>query len=402
MESFADIAADVVLDATWDTLYLVPFLLAVYLFMEWLEHKAGDATQRAVRKAGALGPLVGAVLGAFPQCGFSAMGATLYAGRVVTLGTLFAVFLSTSDELLPMMIAEHAPIGQMLAILGVKVVIGMAMGFAVDAVLRMRRRPEEPLAIHKLCAQDHCECSGECATCRENPELTYEHDRILEACACEHDHTHAHDRAHAHDRDHAHAHDYACDRDHDHACDHDHVCDHDHDHAHDHAHGSQNLDCGGRDGDFGPVDGGSGCECEHHHPHQHTGTHIVKSALKHTVQVSAFIWVVSLLLGAAFAVAGEDAVAQVLAANPVAAVFASGLVGLIPNCAASVAVIELYLEGVLGTGAMMSGLLVASGVGLLVLCRSNRNWRQNAVIIAVLYGIGVAWGLVFLALGVVF
>lgn len=353
MENFTDILLDIVVDATKDTLYLVPFLLVVYLLMEWLEHKAGDATQRAVRKAGVAGPLVGAVLGAFPQCGFSAMGATLYAGRVVTLGTLFAVFLSTSDELLPMMIAEHAPLGQMLEILVVKVIIGMIMGFAADAALHILKKPEEPLAIHKICAQDHCECSGECATCAANPELTYEHDRVLEACTCEHEHAHEH--GHGHDGERMHG----CGDE----------CDH-------------------------------GCECEHEHAHQHTGTHIVKSALKHTVKVTLFIWLISLVLGGVFEVVGEEALAQVLAANPVASVFVSALVGLIPNCAASVAIIELYLEGVLGTSAMMAGLLVAAGVGLLVLCRTNRNAKQNLIIIAILYGCGVFWGLLFLLTGV--
>lgn len=355
MESVFEIVIDVVVDATKDTVYLIPFLLVVYLLMEWLEHKAGDATQNAVRRAGAAGPLVGAVLGAFPQCGFSAMGATLYAGRVITLGTLFAVFLSTSDELLPMMIAEQAPLGQMLAILGAKIVIGLIMGFVVDAVLRARKREQEPLAIHRICAQDKCDCSGECETCHNNPELTYEHDRILAECACEYEHAHEH--GHGHGEEHMHGCGPACDH---------------------------------------------GCECEHEHEHQHTGTHIVKSAVKHTLKVTLFIWLISLVLGGLFEVVGEEALANLLAANPVASVFFSGLVGLIPNCAASVAIIELYLEGMLGTGAMMSGLLVAAGVGLLVLCRTNRNATQNIAIIVALYVIGVAWGLLFMALGISF
>lgn len=355
MENLLDILFDIVFDATKDTLYLIPFLLVVYLLMEWLEHKAGDAPREAVRRAGSAGPLIGAVLGAFPQCGFSAMGATLYAGRVITLGTLFAVFLSTSDELLPMMIAEHAPVGQILAILIAKVVVGMVMGFAIDAVLRARRRLHEPLAIHKICAQDKCECSGECVTCRNNPELTYEHDRVLAACECTREHAHEHG----------------------------------------HGQGDRRLhDCG--------PDCDHGCECEHEHEHQHTGTHILRSAVKHTLKVTLFIWVVSLVLCGLFAFVGEDAMSQALSSNPVASVFASALVGLIPNCAASVAIIELYLEGMLGTGAMMSGLLVASGVGLLVLCRTNRDAKQNLLIIAALYVIGVAWGLLFMGLGISF
>ena len=108
--NFADIAFDVVQDAVIDTLYLIPFLLVTYLAMEWLEHKTGARTQEAIRGAGKAGPAIGALLGVVPQCGFSAAASTLYAGRVVTLGTLFAVYLSTSDEMLPIFIAEQVPV----------------------------------------------------------------------------------------------------------------------------------------------------------------------------------------------------------------------------------------------------------------------------------------------------
>ena len=128
----------------------------------------------------------------------------------------------------------------------------------------------------------------------------------------------------------------------------------------------------------------------------------MRSAVKHTLKVTLFIWIVSLVLCGLFAFVGEDAMSQALSSNPVASVFASALVGLIPNCAASVAIIELYLEGMLGTGAMMSGLLVAAGVGLLVLCRTNRDAKQNLLIITALYVIGVVWGLLFMGLGISF
>lgn len=93
-----DLLIDILLDAGKDTLSLVPFLLVTYLALETLEHVAGDSVNGAIKRAGAAGPVVGSLLGMVPQCGFSAMAATLYAGRVVTLGTLVAVFLSTSDE----------------------------------------------------------------------------------------------------------------------------------------------------------------------------------------------------------------------------------------------------------------------------------------------------------------
>ena len=228
-----------------------------------------------------------------PQCGFSAVAATLWAGRVITLGTLFAVFLSTSDEMLPIFIAEQVPLIVILKILGAKIVVGMVMGFVVDAGMRLARRIDAPLHIHDLCERDHCHC---------------------------------------------------------------------------------------HDGEGG----------------------ILKSALKHTLQVTVFIFVITIVLNGVLEVVGEDALGEFLGANPALSVFGSALVGLVPNCAASVVIAQLYVSGVLGSGAMLAGLLVSAGVGLLVLVRTNRHWKQNVAIIVGLYAMGVFWGLVANALGIVF
>ena len=310
MEGFAEIAIDVLQDAVKDTLYLIPFLLVTYLVMEWLEHKTGARTQEAIRRAGNAGPAIGALLGVVPQCGFSAAAATFYAGRVVTLGTLFAVFLSTSDEMLPIFIAEQVPVHVLLGILGMKAVIGMAFGFAVDAVMRATHRDHKHLHIHEICERDHCDCNHGCDTCEHNPELVYEHADCHEGCAHEHSH---------------------------------------HDHSH---------------------DGG--------------WTTIVKSALKHTLQVTLFVFLVTLALDAVLVMVGEEALGSFLSSNELLAVVGSAIVGLIPNCAASVAIAQLYVEGVLGFGACMAGLLSAAGVGMLVLLRTNRRPAENAAIIVVL------------------
>ena len=314
-----------------DTLYLIPFLLLTYVAMEWLEHRTAGKTQEAIQHAGAAGPIVGAVLGVVPQCGFSAAAATLYAGRVVTLGTLFAVFLSTSDEMLPIFIAEQVPVETIAKILGAKLLIGMIMGFIVDTVLRLARRDKQKLRIHELCEQDRCHCNNECATCESNPELVYQHHDDC-AAGCSHEH-----------------------------------------HAH-----------------------------EHDHDHSHGWKSILKSALIHTVQVGVFVFLITFALNYVLEVVGEDALASFLGSNTVLSVLTSALVGLIPNCAASVAIAQLYLEGVLGAGAMMAGLLVSAGVGLLVLLRANRPLRQTIAIIVLLYVTGVAWGLVGNAFGIVF
>ena len=132
-----DLLIDILLDAGKDTLSLVPFLLVTYLALETLEHVAGDSVNGAIKRAGAAGPAVGSLLGMVPQCGFSAMAATLYAGRVVTLGTLVAVFLSTSDEMLPLLLAEQVPVQTMAMLLASKALIALVTGFIVDAAIRV-------------------------------------------------------------------------------------------------------------------------------------------------------------------------------------------------------------------------------------------------------------------------
>ena len=318
MEDIAHIIGHVLEHSIEDTLYLIPFLFVTYLAMEWLEHKAGDKAEEAVRRAGAAGPVVGALVGIVPQCGFSAAAATLWAGRVITLGTLFAVFLSTSDEMLPIFLAEQVAPMTILKIMGVKLIIGMVMGFVVDAAIRLARRDREKLRIHELCERDHCHCNGDCETCEQQPELAY---------------------------------------------------------------------------DF---------EHDEEHEHHHEGGSILRSALKHTVQVTVFIFVITLVLDGALELVGEDALGAFLGSNPVLSVLGSALVGLVPNCAASVVIAQLYVEGALGAGAMMAGLLVSAGVGLLVLFRTNRRLRQNLIVLAGLWATGVFWGLIISAFGIAF
>ena len=287
-----------------DTLALVPLLFLTYLAMEAIEHVASDRVRGAVERSGKAGPVVGAALGALPQCGFSAMAATLYAGRVVTLGTLVAVVLSTSDEMVPVFLAHQEPLGRLIAIMVFKVVVGIAVGLVVDVALRAwHRAGDGHVHIHELCEREHCHC------------------------------------------------------------------DDDHDHAHEHAHGRWSI---------------------------------VRSALVHTVQVTLFILAVTFVFGLAIEYVGQDALGALLANHPVRSTFVSALVGLIPNCAASVAITELYLDGVLATGPMLAGLLASGGVGLLVLWRTNADARQNALITAFVYVVAVGVGLLVGASGMLF
>lgn len=379
---------DVFLDAFKDTLTLIPFLFITYLAMEALEHSAAQFSERIVVRAGKAGPVLGSLLGALPQCGFSAMAATLYAGRVVTVGTVFAVFLSTSDEMLPVFISEGAPMGTILTIIGLKVLIGMVAGLFVDACVRLvRGNRQEKLRIHELCEQDRCECAAIEANAnlgtpevRSNADKADEKDHPFLATS-EASSSPSHESCAAQKRAVKTAAAFAYKNDgfspRAKNCHHDYQGGHAHEGAENHAcvHGS----------------------CAHHHGH----ASIWKSALMHTVQVTLFIFLISLILDGIITFVGEDVLANFMNQNAVLSIFASGLVGLIPNCAASVAISDLYLQGALGTPAMMAGLLVGAGVGLLVLFRSNRPQRNNVAILGVLYAIGVAIGLVFYALGFV-
>ncbi len=264
---------------TIDTLKLVPFLFLTYLVMEALEHKAGEKTHNVVKKAGRLGPVVGSLAGAVPQCGFSAAASNLYAGRVITLGTLMAIYLSTSDEMLPIMISEKVPVATILGILGIKVFVGMMAGLLIDVVLS--GRGDDHHHIHEMCEDENCHCEQG----------------------------------------------------------------------------------------------------------------ILVSALIHTLHITIFILLINFMLELLLNTIGEEVLGQMILNKPVIGQLIAGLVGLIPNCASSVVITRLYLEEALSLGAMMSGLLVNAGIGVLILFRVNKDRKENIKIVCLLYVIGVLAGI---------
>lgn len=292
-----DLICEVALDAVIDSVKLLPFLFLTYLAMEYLEHKTSDKTNRLVERSGRFGPLYGSLLGIVPQCGFSAAATNLYAGRVITLGTLIAIYLSTSDEMLPILISEKVPLLLILKILFVKVAIGMIAGFIIDFV----------------------------------------HQKLLRW-------THMKDPHHLPDIHH--------------------MCEHEH------------------------------CHCDE--------KGIFPSALKHTLEIFAYILVISFVLNLVIAYIGEDTLSSFVLNRPVIGELAAGMIGLMPNCAASVVITQLYLEGLLSAGPMMAGLLVSAGVGLLVLFKVNDHPRENLKILGLLYAVGVVSGLLIELIGITF
>ncbi len=268
---------EVIIETIIDSLKLLPFLFVAFLIIEFFEHKLTQKSKKQIEKAGVLGPLIGAIAGIFPQCGFSVIATNLYITRIISLGTLIAVYLSTSDEMLPILIAEGAGVLEILKLLGIKLVIGIIFGFILDLIIK----PNKDRITYHICEEEHCDCK----------------------------------------------------------------------------HG------------------------------------IIKSSLKHTIKTFIFILIITFILNTCMYLLGEDFLKNLFIKNNWFAPFVASLIGLIPNCASSVALTELYLNDILPFAPTISGLLANSGVALIILFKSNKKIKENLQIVFLIYGIGVLVGL---------
>lgn len=280
---------DVVIDTLIDSVKLLPFLFVTYIIMEYLEHKTSNKVKSAIQKSGKFGPLIGGLLGTIPQCGFSVAATNLYASRIINIGTLLAVYLATSDEMIPIMISEGIPIITIIKILGIKLIIAVIVGFLIDLIIQTRKNAEE--------------------------------EKIVDLCEKEH------------------------------------------------------------------------CDCEHG---------ILKSALKHTVNIFVFIVIIIFIINMIVYFIGEENIANFLQANPVLAPVLASLIGLLPNCASSVILTQLYVQNVIPVSTMIAGLLVGAGVGLAVLFKMNKKLKENIEIVVLLVVIGTLSGIILQMLGINF
>ena len=274
---------EILKETTLDTIKLLPFLFITYLIMEYIEHKTSDKIREGIKKSGKFGPLLGGIVGIFPQCGFSAAATNLYSARVITLGTLLAVYLTTSDEMLPILLTEAIPITTILTILGIKLLIGLIAGFSVDLLMRLVKKEKvEEQKIKEICEHEHCHC------------------------------------------------------------------------------------------DEG----------------------IIHSSVKHTINIIIFIFIITLVINVIITLIGEETISHFISQNIILGPIIAGLIGLIPNCASSVILTELFIEKVISMPVLISGVAVNAGVGLLVLFRTNKNIKENFKIVGILYGIGVLSGII--------
>ena len=264
-----------------DTLTIIPFLFIAFLFMEYIEHKFNKKTKNIIERAGKSGPLLGSILGVFPQCGFSVMGTNFYAARIISLGTLVSIYLSTSDEMLPIMLSEGLKLSQIFYILFIKVVIAIIVGFLIDYIYRNKKVTKK--VIHELCEEEHCDC-------------------------------------------------------------------------------------------------------------HHDG--IIKSSIKHTLSIVLFIFITNLIITGLIETIGEDNMSEILFKNTIFGPFIASLFGLIPNCASSVIITELFLSGAISFGSLIAGLLTGSGIAILVLFKINKNLKENFHILGLVYFVGVISGII--------
>lgn len=277
------ILLEILKETSLDTLKLIPFLFITYLIMEYIEHKTSEKVKDTIQKSGKFGPLLGAIVGIFPQCGFSVSATNLYAARVITLGTLISVYLTTSDEMLPILLTEAIPATTILIILGIKLIIGIIAGFAIDAIMKLTKTDkQEEQKIEELCEHEHCHCEEG----------------------------------------------------------------------------------------------------------------IVVSAAKHTLNIIVFIFLITLVINGIITLIGEETIANFISQNLVLGPIIAGIIGLIPNCASSVILTELFVENVISMPVLISGVAVNAGVGLLVLFKTNKNIKENLSIVGLLYIIGVLSGII--------
>lgn len=269
-----------------DTLKLLPFLFIAFLLIELIEHKFNNKTKKIITKSGKFGPLLGGLLGLFPQCGFSVMATNLYVTRIITLGTLIAIYLTTSDEMLPILISEQVELNIIIKLLSIKFIFGIIWGFIIDLVLRKTNKKEK--VNYELCDEEHCHCEKG----------------------------------------------------------------------------------------------------------------IFTSAVKHSLNTLIFVFIVTLLLNVLMHTSGEEQLAKLFLKDSIFGPFVSSIVGLIPNCGASVVITQLYLNNTISLGSAMAGLLTGSGVALVVLFKSNKNLKENLTILSLLYSLGVISGIIIDLLGI--
>lgn len=270
-----------------DSINLIPFLFIAFLLIELIEHKFNNKSKKIISKSGKFGPLFGSILGLFPQCGFSVFATNLYVTRIISIGTLISIYLTTSDEMLPILLSEKVEFNTIFKLLAIKFIIGIIAGFIIDLILNKFNKKEK--ITYELCDEEHCHCEKG----------------------------------------------------------------------------------------------------------------ILKSTIKHTLNTIIFIFVITLILNILIDTSGQENLANLFLKDSIFGPFIASIIGLIPNCGASVIITQLYLNNTISLGSTMAGLLTGSGVAIAVLFKQNKNYKENLSILGLLYIIGVVSGIIIDLLGII-
>ena len=268
---------EVITETLIDSVKLLPFLFITFLVIELFEHKLSKKSKNAITNSGKFGPFIGSFLGLIPQCGFSVAVTNLYATRIITLGTLISIYLSTSDEMIPILIAEQAPIELLIKIIILKFIIGSIFGFIIDLFFKKREKEN-----YSLCKEEHCHCDKK----------------------------------------------------------------------------------------------------------------IFRASLKHTLNIFIFIVICNFIINFIMEFGGMNYLKDILLKDNILGSFITSLIGLIPNCAGSVVLTELFLNNAISFSALVAGLLSGAGIALLVLFKTNKNKKENFMILGFLYLIGAFSGVI--------
>lgn len=292
----------VFLDALVDTAKIVPVLLLIYILISYFTHKTNKPFNLMIKKGKYYGPLLGATLGTIPQCGFSAIMADLYSKKAITVGTLFAVFLTTSDEALPILIANPIWYKELFILLGVKFIIGIIFGYVIDFIFQFILKRKQILSKDVPNKFLNKECTCVCEHCHKENEIY-----------------------------------------------------------------QTNIDC--------------------------CADNTFLDALIRTVKITFFILIFNIIFGIIIYYIGMDSFINFVSINPYLQPLATTLIGLIPNCVASVFLIEMYMAGGITFASAIAGLSTGAGIGLIILFKQNKNIKENLLIMFLLYIIGVIIGI---------
>ena len=315
-----------------DTIVLVPLLVVVYFLIELLEYKNVFKFEKSKLLNGKASPAIGALFGSVPQCGFSVISAELYAKKKISVAALIAVFIATSDEALPILISDISNIPSLLMLIAVKIVLAIIIGYLTMFFYKVIFKKQS----QNIKIETPAEKSEETLEQKDSKTIAHAEDHKEDKSANNHDeHDKITDETHTHEDEsensHSHSHVHAC-------------CHHD-------------LN----DNKF-----------DWKHP------------LVHSAKITLYIFIINIIMNTLIEFVGEDSITAFLqtsfALQPIVAL----LVGLIPNCVSSVVLTELYVMGGLSFGAVVTGLSVNAGLGLLVLFKENKNVKENLFIVAML------------------